>query len=135
MGLARSRECWYNGWAGRDGTARDDPRNLKGTKMQNVTVQETNLEENQDFTRRQIAAEDAIRTLVALHDDGDLDELLENAGLPADVFAKLLMCNMSPVGFNMREKEFWLRVAEYMGPDFIDFLKVRVAFMDKVDGF
>lgn len=72
---------------------------------------------------------------VALAQEAELPELTAGTVFPAELFAQLLMEHLPIEGMDFVSKQFWLRVAEHIGPDYIAMFKHVGAFMNKVDEF
>lgn len=66
--------------------------------------------------------------------NGDLPELFEDVRFSPEVFAQILM-NHIPCDDRIADKVFWLKVAEYMGPDYVSGYRLVGGFMNKVNEF
>lgn len=88
-----------------------------------------------DFSEKLARAQEALKVLQSFKGDGDLGELLQEAEIPYDVFAQMLMEHLPVEGMGFANKEFWFLVSQYLGPDWIASFKKVAAFMAKVDEF
>jgi hypothetical protein len=68
--------------------------------------------------------------------DRDLPDLFAEFTLAPDVLGQFLM-NVLTCGerMSLKQKEYWLRVGDHMGQDYIEGLKQAAAFTDKFDKF
>lgn len=78
------------------------------------------------FDAGMAAAEDASKA-------GELSEVMVNAHPSPEVIAQLMMQALTPNA--IIDKVYWVKVAEYMGTDYIYALKRAASFMAKVDQF
>lgn len=80
---------------------------------------------------------DAINLLEKLSPN-DQAEVLSNVDIGAlrpVAIGQVLMEQVDIDEFGVEQKTYWLQVAAYMGPDYLEALRKIVAFMVKVEGF
>lgn len=95
---------------------------------------------NDDFTRRLTTAHDFVKAMNEPETIGDVGELIdEDFKIPPEVLGQIIMNHLtSPVndeGLTVAAKQYWLAVAEHMGPDWVAEFRNVGDFMDKVTSF
>lgn len=96
---------------------------------------DTRTKEQAAFEAAMTDVNAAFTLLTGLKGNRELPDLFSEQKLPADVFGQLLMQHIGPDTMSFDEKLFWMEVAEYIGPDYIQAFRKVAAFMAKTQEF